>query len=162
LAGAFAAAAIAFVCWAPAEALRERLRASSVLCGNFVNQPELLEAEGRLCADHLVLNSVATEQQWILRSLRERTRIAPERLADYVGDYRFDAGPRIAITRLGDALVAQVEGQRAHQLVAESETRFWYRVLPGRSITFERDAGRRAVALELRTRNKVARARRTP
>jgi hypothetical protein len=124
----------------PAARLHGRYRNSERHCGDFVHHPEVLEADGRLCADRLMLNSIATEQQWILRSLRPSVDVAPERLDALVGTYRFENGPQVAITRRGDALVAQVEGQRAYQLVAESETRFWFRVLGGHSITFEPDA----------------------
>jgi hypothetical protein len=121
----------------PAVRLYASYRVSERHCGDFVHHPEVLEANGRLCADRLLLNSIATEQQWILRNVRASIRLAPERLGALVGIYRFENGPQIAITRQGDVLVAQVEGQRAYQLVAESETRFWFRVLGGHSITFE-------------------------
>lgn len=129
------ALAIAFLL--PAVRLYARYRVSERHCGDFVHHPEVLEANGRLCADRLLLNSIATEQQWILRNLRASIRVAPGQLDALVGTYRFESGPQIAITRQGDALVAQVEGQRAYQLVAESETRFWFRVLGGHSIRFE-------------------------
>lgn len=127
--------AIAFV--VPAARLYARYRASERHCGDFVHHPEVLAANGRLCADRLLLNSIATEQQWILRPLRRTVALAPARLDALAGAYRFESGPRIVITREGDALVAQVDGQRAYQLVAESETRFWFRVLAGHSIVFE-------------------------
>lgn len=127
--------AIAFLL--PAVSLYARYRTSERHCGDFVHHPEVFEADGRLCADHLMLNSIATEQQWILRSLRTSIEVPLERLDALTGTYRFENGPRVAITRAGDALVAQVEGQRAYRLVAESETRFWFRVLGGHSITFE-------------------------
>ena len=101
----------------------------------------MFEADDRLCADHLLLNSIATEQQWILRPLRASIEVDPARLDALTGTYRFESGPQVAISRQGDALVAQVEGQRAHQLVAESETRYSFRVLGGHSITFEPGAG---------------------
>lgn len=153
-----AAVGLAIAFSVPAVRLYDRYRASARHCGDFVHHPEVFEANDRLCADRLLLNSIATEQQWILRPLRPSIAIAPARLGPLVGTYRFESGPRVAITRQGDALVAQVEGQRAYQLVAETETRFRFRVLAGHSIVF--DPG--AAALRYERDGSSARAVREP
>jgi 4-amino-4-deoxy-L-arabinose transferase-like glycosyltransferase len=159
-AGTLACAALAVFVAVPAETLRQRLRASRAPCGNFVHLPEILEADERLCADQFVLNSIATEQQWILRSLHERVRVPESRLAEYVGTYRFATGPVLRIEAAYGTLVAQTEGQQAHQLVAETDDVWWYRVLPARAIRFERDAQGRVSALTLQRRGVVASATR--
>ena len=129
-------------------------------CGDFVNDASLLTAHDRLCADHLVLNTAAAEQQWIVRNLRPEFALDPGRLDAYVGHFRFADGPPVEVTRLGDTLIAQVEGRRAYALVPESATHFAYRALAGRSIGFELDDGGRARALVMDSKGNQARAER--
>ena len=64
------AAAAAVVFLVPAAQLYQRFRVLDRGCGDFVNEPALFAAHDRLCADHLLLNTAAAEQQWIVRSLR--------------------------------------------------------------------------------------------
>jgi hypothetical protein len=152
------AAALAFLL--PAIQLYQRYAVTERGCGDFVNEPAIFEANDRLCADHLLLTTIAAEQQWIVRNLQADFEIAPERFAAYLGTYRFDDGPPIEITRSGDMLVAQVQGLRAYALAPQSETRFLYRVLGTRSLTFELDSTGRAEALVLHSQGTQARARR--
>ncbi len=154
----FGAAALAFL--HPATQLYQRFRIAERSCGDFVNEPAIFDANERLCADHLLLSTIAAEQQWIVRNLHADFEIAPERLGAYVGTYAFENGPPIEVTRNGDALIAQVEGLRAYALAPQSETRFLYRVLAGRVMTFEIDSGGRVVALVLDSQGSRARAQR--
>lgn len=150
------AAALAFLL--PAIQLYQRYAVAARGCGDFVNEPAIFAADGRLCADHLLLTTIAAEQQWIVRNLQSDFEIAPERLAAYLGTYRFDEGPPIEITRSGDMLIAQVQGLRAYALAPQSEARFVYRVLGKRALTFEFGPDGRAIALRLDSQGKQARA----
>lgn len=150
------AVAVAFL--VPAIQLHQRYVAMERGCGDFVSDPAIFEANDRLCADHLLLTTIAAEQQWIVRNLQADFAIAPERLAAYPGTYRFDDGPPIEITRSGDMLIAQVQGLRAYALAPQSESRFVYRVLGKRALTFEFGPDGRAIALRLDSQGKQARA----
>jgi hypothetical protein len=151
---------VAFV--VPAVRLYETFRASERRCGDFVRDPSIFEADGRLCADHLLLTSIAAEQQWILRSVHPTITLAPERLDAYAGLYRFEDGPPVAIVRRGERLFVEIEGTRVNEIVPETESLFRYRVLPGSSITFERDDQGRVASLLLDRRGRTARAHRQP
>jgi hypothetical protein len=151
------AAALAFA--APAWRLYERFRVADWRCGDFVDRVEILEANGRLCADHLVLNSIWVEHQWIVRSVRPVIDLAAHELDAFVGSYRFEAGPKIGIARSESHLVAQVEGNRAHRLDPTAPTRFFYRTLGARTIDFERDARGEVTSLVVTSRDgRAARA----
>jgi len=150
------AAALAFL--HPATKLYQRYRVAERGCGDFVNEPAIFEANERLCADHLVLTTIAAEQQWIVRNLHADFAIAPERLGAYLGTFQFEDGPPIEITRSGDMLIAQVQDLRAYALVPQSETRFLYRTLGTRVLTFELEPDGRARALVLESNGVPARA----
>jgi mannosyltransferase len=135
---ALAAFGVAFAI--PAFRLYERFRATDTRCGEFVIRPEVIEADDRFCAEHLVLSTIYAPQQFIVRSLRPSVALDPSQLDAYVGRYLFENGPPIEIRRSGDHLTAQVEGYPEYELVPESETRFFYRVLGQRALSFERDA----------------------
>ena len=144
----------------PALRLYERFRATDTRCGEFVIRPEVIEANDHFCADHLVLSTIYAPQQFIVRNLRPSVWLDAGRLDAYVGGYRFENGPPIEIRRSGDHLTAQVEGLPEYELVPESETRFFYRVLGHRTLTFERDEAGRFGSLWLETNGNGARARR--
>ena len=150
------AAALGFL--APATQLYQRYRVAERGCGDFVNEPAIFDANERLCADHLVLTTIAAEQQWIVRNLHADFAIARERLDVYLGTFQFKDGPQIEITRSGDLLIARVQNLRAYALAAQSETRFVYRVLGTRVVTFELGPGGQARALVLESNGVSARA----
>ncbi|MBO9575001.1 MAG: DUF3471 domain-containing protein [Sphingobium sp.] len=80
---------------------------------------------------------------------RPRTAIElpPEKLEPLVGHYMLPAGPAIEISVRNGGLFAQVSGQPAIEVYPESETDFFYRVLPAQlSFVIE---GREAVAVIL-------------
>jgi hypothetical protein len=149
-------AALAFLY--PATQLYQRYRVAGRSCGDFVNEPAIFDANERLCADHLVLTTIAAEQQWIVRNLHADFAIAPERLGAYLGTFQFEDGPPIEITRSGDMLIAQVQGLRAYARAPQSEARFLYRVLSKRVITFELEPDGSASALVLESNGIPARA----
>jgi len=129
-------------------------------CGEFAIRPEVIEADDHFCADHLVLSTIYAPHQFIVRSLRPSIGLDADRLDAYVGGYRFENGPPIEIRRSGDHLTAQVEGLPEYELVPESETRFFYRVLGQRTLTFERDDAGRFDSLWLEGNGSGARAHR--
>jgi hypothetical protein len=156
----FAAAALAFL--VPATKLYGSFENAKVRCGDFVIRPEILEANDRLCADHLTLNSISVEHQFIVRSLRGGITLDRAQLDEFAGIYEIEAGPPIQIDRQDDHLVARVAELRPYELVPESETRFFYRTLSGRTIDFERGADGRMVSLSLTAGGRTARAWRRP
>jgi hypothetical protein len=125
-----------------------------------VIRPEVIEADDHCCAEHLVLSTIYAPQQFIVRSLRPSIALDAGRLDAYVGRYVFENGPPIEIRRSGDHLTARVEGYPEYELVPESETRFFYRVLGQRALTFEPDAAGRFDALLLEGVGGRARAHR--
>jgi CubicO group peptidase (beta-lactamase class C family) len=66
----------------------------------------------------------------------------------YVGQYELAPGAVLTVTRKGDHLKAQLTGQGAYGIYPSSEKEFFYRVVDAQ-ITFEVDAGRKAVRLVL-------------
>ena len=66
----------------------------------------------------------------------------------HVGRYQFIPGVVISIRRQGTGLVAQITGQGAAEIYAESERRFFYKVVNAQ-LTFEPDAQGRTVAVVL-------------
>ena len=156
----FACAALAFL--VPATQLYGSFRNADLRCGDFLNRQEILEANDRLCADHLMLNSIWVEHQFIVRSLRGGITLDAARLAEFAGIYDFEAGPPIEIEHQDDHLVARVADRLPYELVPESETRFFYRTLSGRTVEFERGADGRVASLTLTAGGRSARAWRKP
>jgi CubicO group peptidase (beta-lactamase class C family) len=66
----------------------------------------------------------------------------------YVGEYEFTPTFHIAVTREGDALVAQATNQPKHVMLAESETKFFLKAVDAQ-LTFEVGATGPATALVL-------------
>jgi hypothetical protein len=130
-------------------------------CGDIVRDPAIFFANDRLCADHLLLNTIRAEHQFVLRKLGRWITLPPAQLDAYAGRYRFADGRVITLRRDGDQLVAQIEGRYAFALVAESETRLPYRV-DRRVITIERGPDGRATALVLSGGGEGLRAVREP
>jgi 4-amino-4-deoxy-L-arabinose transferase-like glycosyltransferase len=144
-AAALACAAVLFV---PAARLHPVYRDAAQRCGDIVRDPAIFTASDRLCADHLMLNTIRAEHQWVLRKVGRWIELPPALLDVYAGRYRFADGRAIDLRRDGDHLVAQIEGRYAFALVAESETRLPFRV-DHRVITIERGPDGRPAALVL-------------
>ena len=156
----FGGAVLAFL--VPATRLYGSFRNAELRCGDFVNRFDILEANDRLCADHLVLNSIWVEHQFIVRSLRGGIALDLARLDEFAGTYEFEAGPPIQIERQDDHLIARIAERLPYELVPESETRFFYRTLSNRTIEFERGADDRVASLSLAAGGRTARAWRKP
>ena len=75
----------------------------------------------------------------------------------YVGRYQFAPGVVISIRRQGSSLFAQITGQGAAEIFAESERRFFYTVVNAQ-LTFETDAQGKAVAVILHQNGRDQRA----
>lgn len=79
-----------------------------------------------------------------------RTEVALDStvLERYVGEYELAPTFRIAVTREGNALFGQATGQPRFRLFAESETKFFLKVVDAQ-ITFEREPDGRVTGLIL-------------
>ncbi|HKV39115.1 MAG TPA: DUF3471 domain-containing protein [Blastocatellia bacterium] len=66
-------------------------------------------------------------------------KIDPAVYDRYVGDYQFLPGVVLKITRQGDRLLGQLTGQPQVEFFAESETKFFLKVIDG-ELTFVKDA----------------------
>jgi D-alanyl-D-alanine-carboxypeptidase/D-alanyl-D-alanine-endopeptidase len=75
----------------------------------------------------------------------------------YVGRYRLAPSAVFTVTREGDRLYAQLTGQPAFQLFAESATEYFYKVVDAQ-VSFETDAQQRASALVLHQNGRDLRA----
>jgi hypothetical protein len=73
--------------------------------------------------------------------LRSPTSISQEQLSSYPGHYSPRSGPAIEVTRVGDQLFAQVTAGAKHEILRETESRFFYRV-QATQLTFLEEAGR--------------------
>ena len=62
-------------------------------------------------------------------SLRTETKVSPAILAKYVGTYELQPGVDNVVTLEGDQLMTQLTGQQKLPLFAESETKFFLRVV---------------------------------
>jgi CubicO group peptidase (beta-lactamase class C family) len=90
-----------------------------------------------------------------LAQLKSRAQIAldPMVFDRYVGRYQLAPAVFFTITREGDRFLAQLTGQAAYEVFAESEKDFFYKVVDAQ-LTFETDAQGKAVAVTL-TQNGV-------
>jgi hypothetical protein len=84
------------------------------------------------------LAAVAHGDTVILQSERKEITVSPKILGDYSGVYELAPKIQMTITVSGDQLVSRVTGQREVPLFAESETKFFPKVLDA-EIEFGRD-----------------------
>jgi hypothetical protein len=84
----------------------------------------------------------AAREQAQADQARPRTlaQVTPEVLQRYVGDYVSPLGPGLEVTAKDGRLFVQVVGQPQLEVFAESETRFFYRVIPAQ-LEFVLEAG---------------------
>ena len=92
---------------------------------------------------------------------RTEIAVSPAVLATYVGVYQFAPTFSIAITLDGASLSAQATGQPKFPLFAESETKFFLKVVDAQ-LTFEKDATGAVTALTLAQGGANQRAARVP
>jgi len=79
---------------------------------------------------------------------RTQITVDPATLERYVGRYQLAPSMLFTVTRDGNRLMAQLTGQPAYEVFAESEKDFFYKVVDAQ-LTFETDAQGKAVALVL-------------
>ena len=80
---------------------------------------------------------------------RKETIVPASTLARYVGTYQTPAGPELAVTLDGNQLKAQLTGQPALPIFAESETLFFYKIVEA-TLEFQKDASGAVTAVRLR------------
>jgi D-alanyl-D-alanine-carboxypeptidase/D-alanyl-D-alanine-endopeptidase len=90
---------------------------------------------------------------------RVAIRVAPPILETYVGEYALAPTFVMSITREGDQLFLQATGQPRFPIFAETETRFFLKVVDAQ-ITFEKDASGTVVELVLHQNGIDQRAKR--
>lgn len=71
---------------------------------------------------------------------RSEIKVDPKIMDEYVGEYELAPGFTIAVTRDGDRLMGQATGQPKFEMFAESQTKFFLKVVDAQ-VTFVRDAG---------------------
>ena len=71
---------------------------------------------------------------------RKEIKLPTSTLDRYVGQYQFMAGQIFSVTRKGDGLQAQLTGQPAIDIYAESDTAFFYKVVDAQ-VVFEGEGG---------------------
>ncbi len=88
---------------------------------------------GKGVIDHLVLHQNGREipapRTSDKVSQRTETKVSPAILAKYVGAYELQPGVENVITLEGDQLMTQLTGQQKFPLFAESETKFFLKVV---------------------------------
>ena len=79
---------------------------------------------------------------------RTEISLSPTTFDRYVGRYNFSPTAFLTVTRDGDRFMAQLAGQGAAQIYAETEKDFFYKVVDAQ-LTFETDAEGKVVAVVL-------------
>jgi CubicO group peptidase (beta-lactamase class C family) len=104
------------------------------------------------------LGQVALGKPVTLASERKEVQVASALLADYVGTYQLAPGFSIATTVEDGHLMAQATGQPKFPLFAESDTKFFYKVVDAQ-IEFVRDPASHAVTKLILYQNGVHEAK---
>jgi hypothetical protein len=79
----------------------------------------------------------------------KETSVPVATLARYVGTYQMPSSAELTVTLEGSQLMAQLSGQPAFPVFAESETLFFYKVVEA-TLEFQKDAGGAVTAVRLR------------
>ncbi|MEW6213019.1 MAG: serine hydrolase [Acidobacteriota bacterium] len=79
---------------------------------------------------------------------RKEIKVDPKVLDEYAGEYQLAPGFTITVTREGDKLMGQATGQPKFELFAESQAKFFLKVVDAQ-VTFVRDAGGKVTHLIL-------------
>jgi CubicO group peptidase (beta-lactamase class C family) len=113
--------------------------------------PKVVDAEIEFSKDangavtHLVLRQGGRDTKALRISdtvlERKEVRVSTEMLASYVGTYELRPGFSLAITLEGDQLMSQATGQGKIPLFAESETRFFPKVIDAQIEFFKNEQG---------------------
>jgi hypothetical protein len=80
---------------------------------------------------------------------RKETTLPAATLTRYVGSYEMKPGFELTVTLDGSQLKAQLTGQPAHPIFAETETLFFYKVVDA-TLAFQRDASGAVTGVRLR------------
>ena len=80
---------------------------------------------------------------------RKETAVPASILARYVGTYQMPSSAELSVTLNGNQLMAQLTGQPAFPIFAESETLFFYKVVEA-TLEFQKDASGAVTAVRLR------------
>jgi CubicO group peptidase (beta-lactamase class C family) len=80
---------------------------------------------------------------------RKETTVPASTLARYVGTYQMPSNAELSVTLDGNQLMAQLTGQPALPIFAESETLFFYKVVEA-TLEFQKDASGAVTAVRLR------------
>ena len=80
---------------------------------------------------------------------RKETTVPASTLARYVGTYQMPSDAELSVTLDGSQLMAQLTGQPAFPIFAESETLFFYKVVEA-TLEFQKDASGAVTAVRLR------------
>ena len=91
---------------------------------------------------------------------RKTIELGPDVLQHYVGSYRLDAGPDVAIELDGARLFAEAEGTPRYELRPTAETEFYVPELDA-DLKFELDGAGRATSFTARMPTAAMTARRT-
>ncbi len=76
-----------------------------------------------------------------LRKIKPFVAVSEKLLGEYAGEYELAPGVIFAIARRGDKLFAQLTGQPSFRVFAESENKFYYKVVDAK-LTFNRGGGK--------------------
>jgi CubicO group peptidase (beta-lactamase class C family) len=98
---------------------------------------------------------------YALAKLHRQVAVDPAVLAAYVGRYELNPNFVLTVRADGNRLFVQATGQSEHEVFAESETDFFYRVVDAQ-ITFDRPEGGVSPSLTLHQNGKDRPGRRLP
>jgi serine-type D-Ala-D-Ala carboxypeptidase/endopeptidase len=98
---------------------------------------------------------------YALAKLHRQVAVDPAVLAAYAGRYELNPSFVLTVRADGNRLFAQATGQSEHEVFAESETDFFYRVVDAQ-ITFDRPEGGVSPSLTLHQNGKDRPGRRVP
>jgi CubicO group peptidase (beta-lactamase class C family) len=73
---------------------------------------------------------------------RKEIKVDPKVLDEYAGEYQIAPGLTITVTREGDKLMGQATGQMKFELFAESQTKFFLKVVDAQVTFFKDSTGR--------------------
>jgi hypothetical protein len=114
--------------------------------------PKIMEAELEFFKDksgsvtHLILRQNGAETKAIRTSdkvlERKEITLSPDILSQYVGTYELRPGFDLMITLEGDQLISQVTGQGKNPIFAETETKFFLKVVDAQIEFFKDESGK--------------------
>jgi hypothetical protein len=97
-----------------------------------------------------IMRSIANEYGWpdFHSAVRTEVKLSSDALKQYVGSYQMRPGVYMTITLSGDQLVSQLTGQESVPLFAETNDKFFPKVVDA-ELNFVRDAGGKVSTLVL-------------